>query len=161
MYFWNTLRLAEDLRQKKVRDYQQMQTLAVLSAVLLIPPIALVTDWDWIGHVVVGLMAILFVYLCYKANAKGDSQDFMVRFMCITLPVSLKALLALLLFLLLLGPVLPPDSQEENIFLNLLTIAFSLIVSIRTYLWMQYAAGTRKKPPMLTAHLFPARKKGR
>ncbi|MBA2875435.1 hypothetical protein [Thermaerobacillus caldiproteolyticus] len=100
MYFWNVKALAEELMQKKITPQKKMQ---YLLAFILVETISVELSY-WLGiyskaniydvlysffSIAINFLGVIF---CYKANKRGDNQDFIERFVCIGLPISIRIL---------------------------------------------------------------------
>jgi len=97
VYFWNTKQLALDLCEGKVTERQQMWYLlafTVLASVCI--QVALWLPGERVGFstYVGGLAAIGMTILglrdCYQVNSRGDGRDFVIRFVCVSLPVTCR-----------------------------------------------------------------------
>ncbi|MGO9566213.1 MAG: hypothetical protein ACLP5H_01600 [Desulfomonilaceae bacterium] len=102
MYFWNTRQLASDLQEGKVTERQKMWYLFVwVLAVSILtefsgwPPRELpaVTIIMSIGVVAVNIIGF---FLCYRANSRRDDRDFVVRFICMSWPVTWRVTAAVI-----------------------------------------------------------------
>jgi hypothetical protein len=99
MYLWNTKQLAIDLRDNKVSEQDQMWYL--LAYVVLTSLSALVAKWvpseyglSGIASIVDLGVTIIGLLVCYSANSRGDARDFILRFICLSLPLTLRILAA-------------------------------------------------------------------
>jgi len=96
MYLWKVDLLVEDFKNNKVNQIEQFKYMMLFSIVMI-----LVTDpsvyisasynlFDFINTLFASLLTVWGVYYCYKINAKGDNTDFIVRVMCLGLPVGIR-----------------------------------------------------------------------
>lgn len=96
MYFWNVKALVRDLSEGKVSEGGKMKYLlayAILSALQVeiirlikehFGPILLVQAFGMLVILAGGILA------CYQANRKRDGRDFIERFICLSLPLTIR-----------------------------------------------------------------------
>lgn len=108
MYLWNVEKISHDLRSGAVSQKEQMKYLLVLLVVLsvisylgqyTVPPGGR-NIFDFV--MVVASMVISFagVWWCYRANGGSDGKDFLLRFVCLSVPIGNKIAVAMLVFFL-------------------------------------------------------------
>lgn len=118
MYFWNTTALVKDLREKRVTErdkYRYLVVFFVLSGAPLTalfgPPASgqgaaeIYSFLRYLGPaatIVNMLIQIGGVLLCYRENQKGDGQEFLSRYISLSLPVKIRLAVYLVLPLILL-----------------------------------------------------------
>jgi hypothetical protein len=102
MYLWKIDSLVNDFRSGKVSQQEEFKYILLFTiAVTLTSDPAIHIDssyncYDTIDSVMTLAIAILGVYCCYKINSSGDNKDFIVRVMCIGLPVMIRVLTAMI-----------------------------------------------------------------
>ena len=77
-------------------------TLAIFDFDLYFPSNRHLTVFDYISDVTVILATIVFVFKTYKINTAGDNKFFTKRYICLSLPITLKSSVVSI-FLLLPG----------------------------------------------------------
>lgn len=98
MIFWNTKKLGDDLRMGRVSQVQSARYL--VASVLLWTLLVELTYWiqttrnalDGVWTVFSILAAIVGTWLCYRANARGDNRNLIERFICLSLPITMRVL---------------------------------------------------------------------
>lgn len=96
MYLWKVDLLVEDFKNNKVNQTEQFKYMMLFSIlmVLVSDPYLYISEryflFDFINTMVATLLTAWGVYYCFKINAKGDNNDFIVRLMCLGLPVSIR-----------------------------------------------------------------------
>jgi len=95
VYFWNTRQLALDLQNDSVSEKDQMWYLFVY--VVLTTVLTLLLTWipsDYYDSKMADMLnlgvTVIGVLACYQANSRGDATRFVVRFICLSWPVSLR-----------------------------------------------------------------------
>jgi len=117
MYFWNTRQLALDLREGKVTEQDEVRYLFAyviwtsISILVLkwIPSeyaLSKIADIAELGVTIIGLL------ICYKANSRGDGREFVVRFICMSWPVSVRLFAAFVPLGFAIGVVLAVVTPE-------------------------------------------------
>jgi hypothetical protein len=112
MYFWNTRQLASDLQDGKVTERQKMWYLFVwVVGTALVIELAgwvpanessAVTIMASIANVAVSIIGLL---ICYQANSRGDDREFVVRFICLSWPVTWRLVAAFVPVLIFLAVI--------------------------------------------------------
>lgn len=98
MIFWNTQKLSDALREGRVTTAQSALYLAanVLIWSLLVELAAHVqTPKNILDYVLTAVSissAIFGTWICYRANARGDNRDFIERYVCLSLPITVRVL---------------------------------------------------------------------
>jgi hypothetical protein len=76
-----------------------------------------------------GLIILLYgIHAAHSVNVKGDAQHFLTRFVCLSLPITLKSLLISILLIIIPIFAFPEYLTEENILLY--AIVFSTIFQL-------------------------------
>jgi hypothetical protein len=98
MYFWKVDKLVDDFKTGKVsqkEEFKYMLAFTVLMALITDPVFSETTPYNLysaINTISLIIVSILGVYYCYKVNEAGDNKDFIVRVICIGLPVYVRVL---------------------------------------------------------------------
>jgi len=72
-----------------------------------VPPLKIFNDYNYITDILVIAILGLGVLLCYWTNRRGDGKNFFERFMCLSIPISIRiSFYVLLIFLAILGTTL-------------------------------------------------------
>ena len=104
MYFWRDKKLAHDLHKGFVSEKEQMFYLLLISifmAIFLTSTAgyniwsihAPLTLHDYASDMVYLIMTALIIVASFKINNTGDGKDFLIRFTCLSLPISIKSTL--------------------------------------------------------------------
>jgi len=150
LYFWKTSALIQDLAESRVSQREKMKYLLAyvfLSSAALGLGDERGYDWPFSRYVeYAGLVVISLVgtYVCYRSNQKGDQLDFIDRFICLSLPVSVRFAVILIPSYFLLfavrvwfrGPGDPPRAWEDWA-KSIFVIAFCGVY----YVWLQARIG--------------------
>lgn len=106
MYFWNVKALSEDLKTRTMSQREKMKYFLAFMVIGVIVTanfflsfgsseeiniILIIEDFITIVITVGGII------LCYKANQAGDDFEFIDRFICLSLPITIR--LTVLLFI--------------------------------------------------------------
>lgn len=96
VHLWNTGAVATDLARGRVSESDACGYLLALAllyvgeyylGVFVVPPI----EWFLLYEfVVVATLTIFGMYRCFLANGGNRGRDFILRFTCISLPISVK-----------------------------------------------------------------------
>lgn len=112
MYLWNTNALAKELKEGTLSEREKFKYLLV-SVVLQMLMLELInympTDYSHVAALVsiLNILAVVVgTYLCYETNQDGDGVKFVERYICLSLPISVKILVLFILAYILLGIVL-------------------------------------------------------
>ncbi len=99
MYFWNTRALSEDLRAGRVSQHEKMKYLLAgtltfsVGSYLLVPeePSTLLA----VDALITAVITVGGVLACYRANRRGDNEEFIDRFICLSWPVGIRVVTAI------------------------------------------------------------------
>jgi hypothetical protein len=119
MRLWNVNALAKDLAASRVSERDKLLFLLanlLFAAVMSeLDKYRVVNPNAW--HLTTSVLAIGIVavgtVLCYRANKKGDGKHFMERYICLSVPVTIRLAFVLVCVLLLLYLAVPVLSGEE------------------------------------------------
>lgn len=134
MYLWNYRALAEDFKHHRVTSREKLKYLlaimiyvptglmgsnwipgiyrfiySIANKILAkqasrVPPIKIFNDYNMLTDIlIIGIIGV-GVFLCYWANRKGDGRFFIERLMCLSIPITIRvSLCVLLIFLIIVG----------------------------------------------------------
>ncbi|MBI5570739.1 MAG: hypothetical protein HY914_12405 [Desulfomonile tiedjei] len=114
MYWWNTSKLAEDLRAGRVDERERLKYLLATLVALSIGALLLFCSGGSLGlesliYAAVYLtIAIIGTIICYRVNRNGDNTDFIGRMICLGWPVAVS-------FVVMLSAVLLAFACLESI----------------------------------------------
>jgi len=140
MYFWKVDDLVKDFKSGNVSQKEELKYLVVFTVAMTIftdPFMYLDISYNFNDTLITTFVLIISVYglnACYKINALGDDKDYMVRMMCIGLPVLIRTFLFVLFPLLILVGIL-----EENVCESVFSPEQEFI-SVGTSIYMVIAA---------------------
>lgn len=145
MYFWKVDSLVEDFKAGNVsqkEEFKYMLLSTVLMTVIMDPALYVghsYNIYDTVGTIMMLGGAIFGVNYCYKVNSSGDNKDFIVRMMCIGLPVLVRVL-AVMIPLIIIGGALEtaflyPESLDEETFENTPVQVFLTSIFLLVYYW--------------------------
>ena len=145
MYIWKVDELVEDFRSGAVTQKEEFKYLLLFTIAMAIAcDPALYIDmsynhFDTIGSATGILISIIGLFFCYKANSSGDNKDFIVRTMCIGLPVLIRTLAIFIPIFIVAGilegaAMATSESESEPIESTLMQVVLmALMVSFYYY----------------------------
>jgi len=126
MYLWKVDSLVDDFKSKRVTQKEEFKyiLLCTIAVALASDPAlyigATYNHYDTLSSVAVLGLSIFGIYYCYKINSSGDDRDFIVRIMCIGLPVAIRVLAVMIPIFIIAGvletTLLYPESLDEETF---------------------------------------------
>lgn len=138
MYWWNTHKLAEAIKNDLLNEYDKMKYFLTLSLILIVslysihfqkPP--LVTAF--IEMILMFFIVLLGILITFKANRGKEGKDYIVRVTCLSLPIFLKIILLSVLLGIILGIwVGITDSSMD--FINWIQSPIAIFLQILYYL---------------------------
>jgi uncharacterized membrane protein YfcA len=103
MYWFSVRKLADDLREGRVNEYEQFKYyLATFVAVNVLVYFGGSSSMDDLASTALNVcVTILGIIVCYRVNKRGDNTDFVNRMICLSWPAGVQAAVtgAFLLFL--------------------------------------------------------------
>lgn len=125
MYLWKVDSLVKDFKSGKVsqkEEFKYMLLFTIMMAFAMNPALYIGVSYnyyDTLGSVLMFGISIFGVYYCYKINSRGDDRDFIVRMMCIGLPVMIRVSVVIIpifiMGLILEAVFLDPEYFDEQI----------------------------------------------
>lgn len=98
MYLWKVDKLVEDFKSGKVSQKEELKYMLLFTVLMTLgsDPLLYVgssyNKYDSISTILLLAISVLGIYYCFKINSAGDNKDFIVRVMCIGLPVVIRIL---------------------------------------------------------------------
>lgn len=98
MYLWKVDRLVGDFKAGEVSQAEEFKYMLLFTVVMMLgsdPVLNIGTSYnyyDTIGSVLMLGISVFGTYSCYKINRNGDNRDFIVRVMCLGLPVLIRVI---------------------------------------------------------------------
>lgn len=124
MIFFNERKLAEDLRAYVVTEKQQFYYLLIVDLFLSVWTTNAGAHLLYSGHDnlfdrltdITQLVAVLII-LFYSnfVNRKGDNRDFIMRYICLSVPISIKAMCLALILGILDGIILKASGHLADL----------------------------------------------
>jgi hypothetical protein len=154
MYFWNTNKLIDDLKNERLAtsDYKNYYLAGGVGALLMVfcMRFSPVTNMilSTIDIVLSIIMLIIGINLCFRVNGGNQGRQFLNRLICIVLPISIRILLVYFLFFIFMIIILVFStrfidiSQTKKIFdpyQGWITLATSMLIQTIMY-WRFYVA---------------------
>ena len=143
MYFWKVDQLVDDFKSEKVsqkEEFKYMLLFTVLITAMTDPFLYIGSSYnlyDSINSVSMLVVSILGVYYCYKINSEGDNKNFIVRIMCIGLPVMVRVL-AFMIPVLILGSIIEEINTEETIDSDLYETSIFMVIATVVFVVSYY-----------------------
>ncbi len=144
MYLWRTDQLVQDLKANKVTEREQFKYLLVTTLLYLAllymykyasMPRTLLSFLQGDVMIIAGMIIPLFV--SYKTNKSGDGRDFIVRYIAIGVPLSIKFFIIQLIALpVFLAPVVIFFPNPVPFLSGLTTVVTVIIVML--YIWRMF-----------------------
>lgn len=126
MYLWKVDSLVEDFKSGNVSQKEEFKYILLFTIAMAFAsdPVLYIGSsynyYDTIGSIIMLGISIFGVYYCYKINSSGDNKDFIVRVMCIGLPVMIRVLVVMIPVFVIWGileaAILHPDAHDEETF---------------------------------------------
>lgn len=148
MYFWNTYALAKELKEGTLDQKEKVKYLIifVLAEYLFFDLAYFLEEPSTINSplepILLTITTGLAIYLCFRINQKGDNSEFIDRFVCITFPIAIRFIVALIgiVFVLIaisigLGDDFNPWVDDKSPILLIEEFAFIII-----YYWRVWVA---------------------
>jgi len=145
LYLWKVDSLVEDFKSGNVSQKEEFKymLLFTIAMVFVTDPALYIGSsynyYDTLETIITLVISIFGVYYCYKINSSGDNKDFIVRLMCIGLPVMIR-LFAVMIPVLIVGDVLEvvvlyPESLDEETFESTPMQVVLISIFIAAYYW--------------------------
>jgi len=145
MYLWKVNSLVEDFKSGNVSQKEEFKYMLLYTITMVLgtdPALYIGSSYNYYDTLTSVLMlgiSIFGIFYCYKLNSSGDNKDFIVRLMCLGLPVTIRVLTLMVPIFIIAGileaVVLSPETLTEESFEN--TPIQVTIISLFTasYFW--------------------------
>ncbi len=165
IYFYNALALANELKNGTFSEYRAIKHLIVsfiIGGIGFTIPISVEFQDENMGFVetltyltsfiITGIISYYGVWLTYQVNSKGDSKDYFLRFVSLSLPVGIQLMvvflgIALILMFLTMALVSSLGAGGAYIYFVLymtLTIIFTSMFFARMRRYIAIATGVNE-----------------
>ena len=148
MYFWNVKALVKSLKDNSITEFEKMLYLlaygllfSFLSIISTLMPETTTPQFydDWILDVIFLIINAFGILYLYNINSKGDNKDFITRYICLGLPVTIRYFIfsipyfiaATIILGVSLALISPNERSESGKVLN-------LILDIGGVVWVTY-----------------------
>jgi len=147
MYFWKVDKLVDDFKAGKVSQKEEFKYIlaSTVLMVLITDPVFYETTqynlYSAINTISLLVASIWGVYYCYKINEAGDNKDFIVRVMCIGLPVIVRVL-AFCIPIIVVGVIINgfifgfEKTNSEVNETSIYSMAAGVVVSVISYIYL-------------------------
>ncbi len=150
MYLWKVDKLVADFKADKVSQKEEFKYMLLFSVLMIVasdPHVYVGSSYNIYDFVITMLMlavSVCGVYYCYKINSARDNKDFIVRVMCIGLPVCIRVSVVLfpIIFLLqvlerFLSEELTADGSNTEVYeTTVYRVAISFIFIVPYYVYL-------------------------
>ena len=105
MYFWNINELSIKLKHNVLSPSETFKYFCVSFAILgkFVLFSAYVSGYDsqeaLIDTTISLIVTLIGLIICFKINKKGDNQQFLTRFFCLSIPITVRLFLIMVIFL--------------------------------------------------------------
>ncbi|ENW91946.1 MULTISPECIES: hypothetical protein [Acinetobacter] len=106
MYFWNTKKLIEDLKNDRLseQNYKNYYLISSVFMFIIMFAMRLSPIVDVVQNTIDALLNIIIfiigVNFCFKANGGNQGKQFLSRLICLCLPIGIRFILAYFLLIL-------------------------------------------------------------
>lgn len=164
-YFWNVNQLVKDLRAGIVTEYEKMRYL-LFTALLEVFAVNQASNIRPVNQsemlikaLFVGLMVALVIWgihHCYIINQKNDNKNFIERFICLSVPISIRLGVYFLLgmFLIVLCGVLVGTHFYPIVMQALKDIGANQVTVVTNATGTLVKTTTALKPTIVRMHIF-------
>lgn len=145
MYLWKVDSLVEDFRSGKLsqkEEFKYMLLFTVLMVLVSDPALHIGHSYNYYDTLISALIlgiSILGIFYCYKINSSGDDKDFIVRVMCIGIPVMIRVLAVMIPVSTVVGILeaefIFPESLDEETFETTPIQVVLISIAIAVYYW--------------------------
>lgn len=139
MYFWNDLKLADDLNKDIVSEKQTMNYFLILSVLFTIFYSSVflstiyhnveLTTFDYLIDISNIILIVLSIFLSYKYNGGNEGKDFVKRYTCLSLPIIVKTIIFLIPLTILFAGKDDPRFHDVDYEGPLLTGPFTFTIT--------------------------------
>jgi hypothetical protein len=136
MYLWRVNRLVDAFKNDKVTEKDKFKYFLIFAILLTIVTSQIIylgykySHLDLIELVISLIIVIWGCFYCYFINKCGDNKDFITRFICLALPISIRLLVfyfPLIILVAILDNIKNPTCFITTIYDIVLAESFSII----------------------------------
>ena len=146
MYLWKVNQLVDDFRSNRVtqkEEYKYMLLFTVLT-VLTSDPLLYIDSsyniYDSLTSIACLAVCVWGIHHCYKINSVGDNKDFILRIMCIGLPVGVRILVIFIPIFILGGfleaflvDMFTEDEPEPEVYETTVYLVATVVIALASY----------------------------
>jgi hypothetical protein len=134
MYLWNYKALAQDLKEHKLSSREKLKYLLAIMCYVptglmgsnwipgfyrfiyritnfivfqqapRVPPLKIFNTYNYFTDIATAVIIGIGVLFCFAINRRGDGRNFIERFMCLSIPVTIRiSIYSLVVFILVMG----------------------------------------------------------
>lgn len=134
MYLWNYKALAHELKEHKLTSKEKLKYLLAIMCYVptglmgsnwipgfyrfiyrmtnfivyqqapRVPPLKIFHNYNYLTDLTTAVIIGVGVMLCFMINRRGDGRNFIERFMCLSIPITIRvSIYSLIIFILVLG----------------------------------------------------------
>ena len=167
MYFWNTTKLASDLKEGSVPERDKRNYLIAIGVLGSLstyawPSLGIEANELMLIEAAVSLLVLVIgIAICHDVNDDGDGKAFLDRFICMILPLAIRITVLMIAIAIPLGivaAIVAPDAFERYTESTsytgldvLMTVGFEVVFFWRLKLHMARIAGAAAGPDAPTA----------
>ena len=124
IHFFNNTKLAHKLKNDQVSSKEKLWYLIISTLIIYLGDLLDDGDTsgyiDWILSIADCIIVTITIYVCYRINSKGDGDKFIERFVCLTVPISIRGLVLIIILTLLLLSIVLLENKIPNLTTGLL-----------------------------------------
>ncbi|WP_428026199.1 hypothetical protein [Arcobacter sp.] len=149
MYLWKVDSLVNDFRENNVSQKEEFKYMLVLTILMIIAtdPILYIdithNTYDVLMSFLILGISIIGLYYSYKINSSGDNKNFIVRVMCLGLPILIRTI-TIFIPIFIIGIIVeemfivtPIELEKETVETTLLHVVLNSLFIV-TYYWYLY-----------------------
>ena len=146
----NIRKLAYRLANRQVSDKEQMLYLLVFTLISSVSSMYVVEKWQthdpvtqatWFTDIISTFFELAIVCAAYGVNQKGDGQEFIARFICLSVPLTLRTFVIVMAMSYIVGTFLPLPTDFLVPLIMVLTYVYVYWLMMK---YMRIAAGGQK-----------------
>jgi len=109
MYLWKVDELVNDFRSGCVTQLEEFKYILLFTVAMALGADPMLYDstsynkYDFINTILFTCISAIGLFYCYKKNKEGDDKEFVVRVMCIGIPVLVRLVIIFIPVLILLS----------------------------------------------------------
>jgi hypothetical protein len=150
MYFWKVDKLVDDFKSGSVTQKEEFKYMLLFTVLTVAGTDSYINVdrsynlYDFINTLSAIVVSAYGLFCCYKINSSGDNKNFIVRVICIGLPVAIRLLVIIIPIFVLYGAIMNTLQQPETANpSNYETSVYDIILPI-SYLILYYNYLARK-----------------